>query len=399
MLKDLTLALIGKPRDNRGILTRLACERYAARFGARYTTAATIDEALAACKTRWLLVQAVGNLILSTSFFRRLDRLTLGTDAVIYYGTTVVEDDFATIDGSSVLFNLAAWEAAGRPRYNGSSCSAPTIKATPESVGISCPPEIFPNESSRAYISDYCAAHGGNIVRAQLELTGSIKNLPSDIATEQFYLDDALPYSHHRTYTKLSYLLRTKLVNRIRLYEPYVKPRLSAFDALIVPAEGLNPLWFCHDTLAKRVVVYSNNEHELTLMRRAFALRSAQTYGNLLSALVLQEGTVQLDELEANLYRNFVAQPVGRELTVEYVQLDPTGYELEFLLERLRPEQTTLVDFGQTFADPFTYVGRDRADVIAYFKYFCGRLRGNPSATFIHGYSPTDGQLNCQLLG
>jgi hypothetical protein len=402
---NLTFTLLASDlSDWRTDLTFRFCEFFSHKFnGDRFrelvTFQKTVDDALNACKTDYLLIQKPGNIPVERAFFEALEKIA--GEKHIFVGHIFAPYDYAELEPHCLFVNMKLWREHGRPAF-ASHDARSGIKFTYVGADYRYPDSIHAVPCKETcFVPGRHVESGAALIMKQLEVFGSaysFKSFTND--DELFYLDNKTPYHeiHCETIFEKRHLARMRSSVFALDNDDVSAVESKHCHTLIVPAHGLKAYTLVEHYKPKHLVIYADSEEELHLQRLIFASPTTQTYREVmdfyLSVNFQNHGEHPriVDDWEADEFA--VIKPIPN-LVVEFKLVDVFSFQIEELIQSIEIEKDLTIDFSDIFVYPYNYYKRSFAQVQGLFDQVYSLLKSRKATSNIIGYAP--GFTRCEI--
>lgn len=399
MLKsNTTFSVLNTSNDWRTDITLRFCE-YAANqlhgvtFRDFINLPSSVDEALSKCQTPYLIVIQPGYLPLTKNFFTKLEeRIKLEQD--IFLGHIYLVEDYAIIDPKFIMFNMELWRKYGQQPY--AVCKTPVKQFTvsQKASDRDWPNEIIADAHDTQIAEPFCRERGAALISKQMERFSTCISVSALAPEDCHFIDDSTALSEILTETEFELIHLPAIKNTVRLISEESLDDIPAgfsTDLLVSVAHGLRTLDIAQAISPKKIIIFSENPHELELQKRIFGVTSPKIYGDIIDEFIDNnlEATVE-DILEKNRY--LIVSPVKAE--IEYRLITTFSFQLFDLIRSIHHNTEAVFDLSDEFIRPSNFYRRPMYQVRGLFATLYSDIRSRTGVTKIFGFSPGFKNMN-----
>ena len=353
---------------------------------------ATIDSAIAECKTDYLLIQNGGHVTFSPDFFIVLEQAAEeATD--LFIGNLKIENDYVVLKQDCLFINKKIWLECGRPRFSSKIHEGPNFEITAEIQNQDKyhPGQITAVGDERVFITGECSLNGAELIVKQLDLAGVAVSFAAVVdPSSMFYLDSATPYKEvfAETYFEKKYLkpnlekIETRYSQELDL--PEIQPHL-----LICCGRGLRNHSLIETLKPSKVIVFDNNPNALAFQKMILGITEPKLYKEIVADFLTENPYADLLSLDN---QDVAVRPINA--TLEYKCVDAFSYELEDLLRNVDHSCSMVLDLGDTFVYPYSFYKKPFYQIQSLFTEVYSVVKSRTGATYVIGFAPGFQQMN-----
>ena len=353
---------------------------------------ATIDSAIAECKTDYLLIQNGGHVTFSPDFFIVLEQAAEeATD--LFIGNLKIENDYVVLKQDCLFINKKIWLECGQPRFSSKIHEGPNFEITAEIQNQDKyhPGQITVVGDERVFVTGECSLNGAELIVKQLDLAGGAVSFAAVVdPSSMFYLDSATPYKEvfAETYFEKKYLkpnlekIETRYSQELDL--PEIQPHL-----LICCGRGLRNHSLIETLKPSKVIVFDNNPNALEFQKMILGITEPKLYKEIVADFLTENPYADLLSLDN---QDVAVRPINA--TVEYKCVDAFSYELEDLLRNVDYSCSMVLDLGDTFVYPYSFYKKPFYQIQSLFTEVYSVVKSRTGATYVIGFAPGFQQMN-----
>jgi hypothetical protein len=376
---NLSFAILPGETSWRSDLTERYCEWYSYQFNDAFQDyvygCTSIDDALAKCKTDYVIIQNRGNLIVDATFFELL-QIQLAKEEDIFLTDFNIAEDYLTLGKSCVVVNRKLWIEKGSPKFNRVTqhiglpfeVSIPNLQHNPFQVTVA--------EGDKVIVPDTSCMNGGLAFVAQLEAFGKVNSLSLATSSTQHYLDTKTPFMEIMSETDFE----KRRANRHKVHLVFNETDMGHgfnADIVVAPARGLKAYRLASKYGAANIQIYAPDAASLQFQQLILSTKKPTPYSEIVREFT--KGETQFKSLEL-VY--------GTETNVQTVRLDMLSCEGVEFIDSLPKDGSLVIDFDDTFVNPSNMYHRPLYQVEALFAQMYAKLRARTGPTYILGYAP-----------
>lgn len=359
MVNEYSFAVICSENTWRTDLTIRYAEYWAFKIGGTVFHATSVDDALSRCKTKFLIVQFPGSIILNETFFsclRPSDNLVLGN--------LIVEHDYVKLDRTLIFFNTILWSNAGRPKFNG---SISVVKDLLISEGDRFAPKKIVLGENEFLVDQEAKSNGIEILIKQMELFGFANCIDQE---HLFFLDHSTPFNeiHYESLFEHDHAKPSHIIYQSHQEYPNIK-----CDVLICSGEGTRAFNLARITQAKEIIVFDDNKNQLEFQKTLFSTNKHQLLKEMVNEDLKDQGYIPIYPTKYN---------------IKFINLKITSFEAENLIRGIDHTKSLIIDFGEKFIEPWYYYKHPSYQMQALFAELFSLMKCRIGKTIALGYAP-----------
>ena len=395
ILNNLTFAILIQDGGWKSDLTIRFCEYYSRKinnenFIDRIIFPESVDAALEACQTDYLLIQNEGNLTISQTFFDIIEECA-DEKTDLFLSHVEISEDYLIIKDSCIFINMILWHEMGRPSFNnGIIKDGPNFKATNPTKNKYTPGRFIVDESStdKCYVPSYCQKFGSDFTVKQLEAFSAITCLPA-VCTDSdiFFLDNSSPYLEIMCETALEkkFISQTKKIIFLKEDDDMTDLPDSVVDLVIAPAQGLKPSNLVDYFKAKELIIFDSNPLSLEFQKMLFSVKVPTIYGDVVREFLEKNPTaIVAGEWEQDEFCVVIPQ----SLKISYKLVDAFSCEMLELIQSTNHSVSAVIDLSDIYVYPINYYRRPMYQVQGLFAELYSQIKSRTGATYLLGLAP-----------